>query len=116
MTERDPNGFSPHVPGAKLDDGKVRIDLILDSMPRALERVAMVGTKGAIKYTENGWLQVPDGEKRYRAAGYRHQVARAKGELIDPDTELEHLAHEAWNKLAELELYLRGKEQRCANQ
>lgn len=103
--ERDPHGTNPHTPGAKLDAGKVQVALIFDQMPRALRAVAEVATFGAAKYTPGGWLQVPDGIARYRNAGDRHRLARA-AEPTDPDSKLLHLAHEAWNRLAELELYL----------
>lgn len=104
--ETDPNGLDPHAPGAKLDAGKVRPDLILDGFSLALWAVAEVGTYGAKKYTENGWASVDRGEIRYRAAAGRHRLKRAR-ESHDPDTQLLHLAHEAWNVLAELELHLR---------
>lgn len=41
-----------------------------------------------------------------RAAGDRHRMRRYL-EACDPDTRISHLAHEAWNRLAELELALR---------
>lgn len=109
MSEQDPNGLDQHAPGAKLDHGKLRVDLIFDLMPLALQGVAEVGTFGAMKYTEGGWQHVPNGLQRYRAAGDRHRLKRAAGEEIDPDSQLAHLKHEAWNKLAELELYMREK-------
>ncbi|QOD81905.1 dATP/dGTP diphosphohydrolase domain-containing protein [Chromobacterium haemolyticum] len=108
MAEKDPHGTDPHAPGAKLDAGKVQVALTFDQMPRALRAVAEVATFGARKYTPGGWLHVPDGIGRYRNAGDRHRLARGV-EPIDPDSKLLHLAHEAWNRLAELELFLREK-------
>lgn len=105
--EKDPTGRRAGDPGAKLDAGKVRPDLVLDGFGLALLEVARVATFGAAKYSENGWQEVPDGEKRYRAAGDRHRLKRNR-EAIDPDSGLGHLAHEAWNRLAELELALRA--------
>jgi hypothetical protein len=105
--ELDPTGRAPTDPGAKLDAGKVRPDLVLDGFSLALLEVAKVATYGATKYSENGWQEVPDGVKRYRAAGDRHRLYRT-AQPLDPDTHLAHLAHEAWNRLAELELALRG--------
>ncbi|MDA3920535.1 MAG: DUF5664 domain-containing protein [Salinisphaera sp.] len=107
MTPTDPNGKSPKEPGAKLDGGKLQPDLIFTGFSRALSAVAEIGTHGAEKYTRDGWASVPDGIYRYRNAGQRHALARATGEQLDPDSGLPHLAHEAWNKLAELELALR---------
>lgn len=105
--ERDPNGLKPSDPGAKLDQGKVTADL-LEDFGLALMEVAKVGTFGAKKYSRAGWLQVDDGQNRYRAAKWRHLLT-GKYESHDPDSGLLHKAHEAWNCLAELELLLREK-------
>lgn len=110
MSEFDPNGVSAHAPGAKLDAGKVEVSLILEGFARALLEVGKVGTFGAHKYTRNGWQSVPDGIYRYRNAADRHRLKSAF-EAVDPDSNLYHKAHEAWNVLAELELLLRKYEQ-----
>lgn len=107
--EQDPTGKSAHQPGAKLDAGKLRPALVLNGFANALEAVVKVGTDGANKYTDNGWQEVPNGFSRYEDAEARHRMKRAKGEKRDKDSKSLHLAHEAWNALAKLELYLRGK-------
>ncbi len=107
--ETDPHGYDPHTPGAKLDGGKVRVDLILDDMALALLEIAKVATYGAQKYTEGGWLHVPNGHQRYTAAMDRHRLAEAI-EPYDPDSQLLHAAHLAWNALARLTLILREME------
>lgn len=104
----DPNGVPQHTPGAKLDGGKVRLDLVLQGFPRALYEVAEVATYGAGKYTRDGWLYVPDGVNRYTGALMRHLVSEATGEKADPESELRHAAHAAWNALARLELLIRA--------
>jgi hypothetical protein len=109
--ELDPHGRDPHQPGAKVDAGKVRMHLITGGMARAIREVAKVGTFGAAKYTDGGWVEVPDGFRRYEDAQQRHATYRHIGEDIDPDSGLLHLAHEAWNALAKLDLYLRASEQ-----
>lgn len=109
MAEHDPNGTKPNTPGAKLDAGKVRPDLILSGMPRALLSVAQVATYGAEKYTEDGWHHVPDGVNRYTAAMDRHRLKEGF-ERLDADSGLLHAAHLAWNALARLELMLRELE------
>lgn len=101
MTELDPNGLNPHEPGAKLDSGKNRIGLVLLGFASALIEVAKVGTFGANKYSENGWKNVQDGEKRYTDAMLRHLLAEQEGE-IDDDSGMLHAAQVAWNALARL--------------
>ena len=108
--EADPNGLHPNSPGAKLDAGKVRPSLVLGGFARALWEVSKVGTYGATKYTDNGWMEVADGDKRYDDAKMRHWLKEKMGEKCDKDTNLTHLAHEAWNALARLDLYIRETE------
>jgi len=97
-----------HSPGAKLDNEKPMLDLVLGDFARALQEVGKVGTMGARKYSEHGWLSVDRGETRYLSAGLRHYFFYREGEEIDPESGLSHLAHSAWNALAVLELYLRN--------
>lgn len=108
--EKDPTGREQHQPGAKLDAGKPRPALVLGGFARALLAVTAVGTFGAAKYTDNGWTSVPNGEERYDDANLRHWLKEKTGEAVDPDSELEHAAHAAWNALARLDLMLRKRE------
>lgn len=96
-----------HEPGAKMDNGKLLPALVLGGFAKALMAVALVGTDGAIKYTPNGWIFVENGVERYREAHLRHLFAALGGEVYDPDSKTAHLAHIAWNALAELELEIR---------
>jgi hypothetical protein len=105
--EHDPHGTDPHSPGAKLDAGKPQPWLVLGGFSHALAAVVDVGTKGAIKYTRDGWVSVPDGESRYMEAFGRHMLALGRGETIDQDTGCLHKAQMIWNLLASLELELR---------
>lgn len=105
--EKDPHGKQPSEAGAKLDAGKNRVGLVLFGFARALQEVSKVGTYGANKYTDNGWMHVPDGERRYTDAMLRHLLCEATGEEFDPDTGLHHAAHACWNALARLDLALR---------
>lgn len=109
LTETDPNGFSANTPGAKLDSGKIRAWLMLAGFSNALREVARVTTKGAEKYTPNGWMHVPEGETRYMDAFGRHMLALGGGETIDADTQCFHKAQMIWNLLASFELELRGE-------
>lgn len=112
--EADPTGKSQHEPGAKVDAGKVRMHLITGGMARAITEVAKVGTMGAAKYTDGGWISVPDGFRRYEDAQQRHAAYRHMGEIYDPESFLPHLAHEAWNAMAKLDLYIRAQEATAA--
>jgi hypothetical protein len=107
MAERDPHGKPAKAPGAKLDAGKIRPDLIFRGFARALKEVARVGTFGADKYSDDGWMVVENGRVRYTDALYRHLLQESIGEVVDPESELHHAAHSAWNALARLELMLR---------
>lgn len=104
--ELDPTGRDAHAPGAKLDAGKNRLGLVIGGFTRALQEVGKVGTFGANKYTDNGWVTVPNGQARYTDAMFRHLLKEAEGEANDPDSKLKHAAHAAWNALARLELVL----------
>lgn len=107
--ELDPNGIAAHTAGAKLDAGKQRPYLVLGDFAPALAAVVRVGTFGANKYTDHGWLVVPNGFQRYADAQMRHALSHQMGELTDPDSGELHLAHEAWNALAKLTLYINSK-------
>ena len=111
MTESDPYKRSLHEPGAKADSGKQRTELVLGDFARALSAVADVGTFGANKYSAHGWLSVPRALERYADAAGRHRLKRQMGEAFDPESDLLHLAHEAWNILAILELTLRPNDE-----
>lgn len=106
--ELDPTGKDPHAPGAKLDAGKTRLGLVLGDFALALEQVGRVGTYGAKKYTDHGWISVSGGVERYTDAMWRHLLREATGEAVDFDTGLLHAAHAAWNALARLELAIRA--------
>ena len=67
--------------------------------PKAIAAVAEVTNIGAKKYTEGGWAQVQNGERRYYAALLRH-FAKSEEEEYDADTGCLHLAQCAWNALA----------------
>jgi hypothetical protein len=114
--EADPHGINQHEPGAKVDAGKVRMHLITGGMARAIMGVAEVATFGANKYTDGGWVFVPDGFRRYEDAQQRHASYRHMGETYDKDSKLLHLKHEAWNALAKLDLFLRDQEKKVTPQ
>lgn len=112
IQEADPTGRKAGEPGAKLDQGKNRLGLVMFGFARALQAVGGVGTYGATKYSDNGWKDVPDGAARYTDAMLRHLLKEAEGETFDPSTGLAHAAQTAWNALARLELMLRKQEEK----
>lgn len=107
MIEKDPQDKNAHAPGAQLDAGKTRLGLVLLGFARALQAVGEVGTFGARKYTENGWVEVENGQARYTDALMRHLMSEARGEKLDPGSGLRHAAQVAWNALARLDLEIR---------
>jgi hypothetical protein len=81
------------------------ISRLKNSRPLDIVMVSMFGEGqvfdaakyGAKKYTKGGWLTVPDGIKRYRAAAVRHLRRLDKGEGTDLESDLPHICHVAWN-------------------
>lgn len=83
--------------GKKYDQGKLRWDLLPLNL---IEKIVEIYTFGAEKYGANTWQNLEDGYNRYKAALFRHLMAHEKGEAIDTDSKLPHLAHVAWNAIA----------------
>lgn len=121
------NEGSKWIQDAKRDEGKMRFYEILEGFAPALYEVAKVSNYGFHKHTkrarerlvtENGLsdadarFAIPYNNWRngsidtYDNALLRHIVDRMRGESHAPDSELLHRAHEAWNSLAALTLYL----------
>ena len=76
--------------GVKFDGEKARYDLL---PPEALEQTVQVLTYGAVKYAPNNWLHVPEWDERYFAAAQHHMWAWKRGESVDSETGISHLAH-----------------------
>ena len=75
--------------GRKDDQEKPDMDLL---SPYALEKVAQVMTFGKKKYGANNW-RGGIAYSRLLAAIMRHLNSYRKGETLDPETGLSHLAH-----------------------
>lgn len=58
-----------------------------------LETIARVQDYGARKYSRDNWQKGTF--TRYASAALRHIFARLKGERLDPESGLPHLAHAA---------------------
>jgi hypothetical protein len=76
--------------GLKFDGGKLRPTLLPTT---SLEKILEVLEFGANKYSANGWQGVDDGYNRYFDALYRHLYAAQRGEKLDEESGLPHLAH-----------------------
>lgn len=76
----------------KHDAGKARWDLLPMGATAA---VVDVLTFGATKYGPHSWRGIDDARARYYAAAMRHLVAWWRGETVDPESGLPHLAHAA---------------------
>lgn len=78
-------------PGVKKDDGKARWTLLPMDQVEYIVRVLMFGAR---KYpAADNWKRVDNARERYLDAAFRHLAARARGEVLDPETGLPHLAH-----------------------
>lgn len=99
--------------------GKVKMQLFDEGFPNAILEIAKVmgwaeENKG---YKPNDFKNLPNAETEFSAAASRHRVKgfiqKAQGipaiERTDEESNIVHLAHAAFNVLAELELVLTGK-------
>lgn len=89
----------------RMDEGKVRMDLIPFD---ALDAIGRVLTKGLKKYTPRNWEHGMDWS-RCQASLMRHFSAFSQGEDIDPETGELHTAHIACNAIYLLCYQLRKK-------
>ena len=76
--------------GMKFDSGKLLYSLIPPETSKALAEVLSFGAQ---KYAIDGWKSVPDAERRYMDALFRHIESYRMGEAIDSESGLPHLAH-----------------------
>lgn len=60
---------------------------------KQLEQVARVITFGADKYSPDNWQHVNNARERYFSAGIRHLTEWQKGQRLDSESGLPHLAH-----------------------
>lgn len=95
----------PHTAGRKDDSGKARFDLL---PPHALLEVAKVLAYGANKYGDNNWCTLSNLEERYVGAAGRHGNAAARGQILDEESGLHHVAHQVCSLMFVLENHLKG--------
>lgn len=98
--------YRPDINTRKL--GKVQMELVDTGFPNALFAIAEVMSWAAENkgYKPNDWKNLPDSFMAFTGAAGRHRVKRLKGEEFDNESNLLHLAHEAFNVLALLETTL----------
>lgn len=99
--------------------GKVKMQLFDEGFPNAIMEIAKVMTwaETAKGYQPNDFKNLPNAETEFSAAASRHRVKgfiqKAEGlaaiDRTDEESNIVHLAHAAFNILAELELVLTGK-------
>jgi len=92
--------------GAKhYDDGKLQLQWLL-SMP-GIDEVAKVGSYGAKKYGQSNWRGGAE-YMRYLGSIIRHVCCYIRGESLDKESGLNHLAHAAYNCLIVLSWGIEG--------
>lgn len=75
--------------------------------PLALEQLGLVAGYGASKYEKWNYLRGFDWSLSYNAM-QRHMHSFWKGENLDPETGVSHMAHASWHGLALVSFDLRG--------
>lgn len=73
-----------HVSGAKLDHDKMDLSL-LQLLPNAMLEICRVMDYGQTKYTRGGFLDVPEGPRRYSSAMMRHWFKELLEKFDDGD-------------------------------
>lgn len=99
--------------------GKVKMQLFDEAFPNAVMEIArMMSWAEEIKgYKPNDFKNLPNADVEFPAAASRHRVKgfiqKANGiapiDRVDDESGIVHLAHAAFNIMAELELVLTGK-------
>lgn len=90
---------------------KNQMELVDTGFPNALMVLGEVMTWAAKNkgYLANDWKDIPNPSMSLLGAASRHRNKRLRGEEFDDESGLPHLAHEAFNVLAQLELLMMGK-------
>ena len=91
--------------------GKNQMELVETGFPNAMLALGEVMTwAGSNKgYLPNDWKDAPNPASTFLAAAARHRNKRLIGEVGDEESGLNHLYHEAFNVMAQLELHITGK-------
>lgn len=103
------DSFNPSLETRK--NGKNKMELVETGFPNAFLALGEVMTWAAKNkgYLPNDWKDIPNPQMSLLGAASRHRNKRLKGEEFDDESSLPHLAHEAFNVMAQLELLIMGK-------
>jgi Domain of unknown function (DUF5664) len=88
------------------DDGKLQLQWLMSMS--GIDDVARVGAYGAKKYGQSNWRGGSEW-MRYFGSVVRHVSSCIRGELVDSESGLPHLAHAAYNCLILLTWMKEGK-------
>lgn len=92
--------------GQKHNKYKLPMSKLFVQFPDALQAIVLASCYGHHCYpTDTDWLnfkRVEGGSQNYKDAGIRHSLGAEK----DEESNLPEIFHQAWNKLAELQLWL----------
>ena len=91
--------------GNRNNEGKTTYHLL---SWKAIEEICKVYMMGAKKYGEYNWLKGLKFSNSFNS-GMRHRLAWWQGEDLDKESGLNHLAHSAWNDIANLTFALEGR-------
>ena len=99
--------------------GKDRFELFDQGFPNAVREIVRVMTWANLEkgYKDHDWKNIPDPENVFSAAASRHRndfnaqkvAGLPANQRVDHESNMNHLAHQAFNVIAELELILTGK-------
>ncbi|MHA1815977.1 MAG: dATP/dGTP diphosphohydrolase domain-containing protein [Candidatus Heimdallarchaeaceae archaeon] len=84
----------------RFSTGKIRFDLCA---PWSMDQIAQVYTYGTIKYDDDNWWKGLKWKKDVLGCIFRHVWKWVRGEVLDDESGLHHLAHAAWNCIALME-------------
>ena len=84
------------VPFVKYDENKPLMSLI---EPKFIIELGKLLTFGANKYEKDNWKKCDD-VSRYKDALLRHTFAYLNGEIVDPESRIEHTIAIAFNTMA----------------
>ena len=98
--------------GRKDNNTKLPMSILFKQFPRALQAVVLASSYGHNKYIESdsdylNFSRVSGGSKAYHDADIRHQLDKEIYGENDIESGLPHIFHEAFDKLAKCELWIK---------